>query len=104
MSDVNAIMATMREKFDADAAQDIDAVLQFNLNEGDQFCAVIKGTDIEVVAGAQEDPTVTLMLDGDTLADILEGEADGMTCFMTGQLQVDGDMMLAGQITELFPA
>ncbi len=104
MSDVNAIMATMREKFDAEAAADVNAVLQFNLEEGDQFYAVIKGADIEVVAGTQEDPTVTLMVEGDTLNDILEGEADGMTCFMTGQLQVEGDMMLAGQITELFPA
>ena len=68
------------------------------------FFAIIKDATIDVVEGHQDDPTVTLMIESDTLAGILEGEADGMTCFMTGQLQVEGDMMLAGQITALFPA
>ncbi|MCL6268821.1 SCP2 sterol-binding domain-containing protein [Sansalvadorimonas sp. 2012CJ34-2] len=104
MSDVQAIMAVMRDKFDSEAAQDLDATLQFNLNDGGEFFAIIKQATIDVVEGKQDDPTVILMMESDTLSDILEGQADGMTCFMTGQLQVEGDMMLAGQITELFPA
>ena len=37
MSDVTAIMATMRDKFDSEAAQDMNATLQFNLNDGGEF-------------------------------------------------------------------
>ena len=37
------------------------------------------------------------------LADLLSGELDGMTAFMTGKLQLDGDMMFAQQLGALFP-
>ena len=36
MSDVKAIIAKMQESFDAEAADDMDAVLQFNLEDGAQ--------------------------------------------------------------------
>ncbi|MGI9274401.1 MAG: SCP2 sterol-binding domain-containing protein [Endozoicomonas sp.] len=103
MSDLKNVIETMKSKFSPEAADDLEAVLQFDL-EGEKCHALIKEGAIEVVEGGHAEPTVTLEMEVETLEGILEGEQDGMSCFMMGQIQVDGDMILAGQISELFPA
>ena len=46
---------------------------------------------------------MTLVMDGDTLKDIVSGETDGMQAFMGGKLRAEGDMMLAMKLSDLFP-
>lgn len=41
---------------------------------------------------------VTLTADAETFADLLAGETDPTTAFMTGKLTVEGDMALAMQL------
>ena len=43
-------------------------------------------------------------MNSETLAGIVSGDTDGMMAFMSGQLRVEGDMMLATKLGELFPA
>lgn len=47
-------------------------------------------------ARASEDPAeVTMTADADTFRDIIEGELNPTTAFMSGRLAVDGDMAMA---------
>ncbi len=56
----------------------------------------------DVAEGAHDDPSVTLIMNSETLQGIVSGETDGMQAFMAGQLRAEGDMMLATKLGELF--
>ena len=51
--------------------------------------------DGDGVRAADEDADVTLSADADTFQDILAGDLDPTSAFMTGKLSVDGDMSKA---------
>ena len=104
MANVAEIIAQMNSKFNADAAAGLDLVFQFNIEDGDIYHLVIKDGTCTVGEGANDDANVTLILSAETLAGVASGETDGMMAFMSGQLRVEGDMMLATKLGELFPA
>ena len=44
----------------------------------------------------------TLFCSAETFSKMMSGEIDGMRAFMMGKLQVEGDMGLAGRLSNLF--
>jgi len=52
--------------------------------------------------GSTAQPDVTITMEDQDLIDLLKGTLNGMTAFMTGKLQVDGDLMLAQRLTSIF--
>lgn len=104
MASVAEIIESLNSKFNADAAAGLDLIFQFNIEDGEIYHLIIKDGTCSVVQGENDDANVTLILNSDTLAGIVSGETDGMMAFMSGQLRVEGDMMLATKLGELFPA
>ena len=43
-------------------------------------------------------------MEDDDFVALMKGELNGMTAFMTGKLQLDGDMMLAQRMPSMFDA
>jgi len=84
----------------AEAAAGTDAVIQFNSSQ--PHYVTIKGGAATVSAGSASSPDVTLTMEDDDLVALMKGELNGMTAFMTGKLQLDGDLMLAQRIGGLF--
>ena len=84
----------------ADAAAGTDAVIQFNTSQ--PHYVTIKGGAAPVAEGTAGSPDVTLTMEDDDLIALMKGELNGMTAFMTGKLQLDGDLMLAQRIGGLF--
>lgn len=86
--------------FNSEAAAGTNCVVQFaistpayvTLNEG--ACTVAEGTS--------DSADVSLTMEDDDLVSLLKGELNGMTAFMTGKLQLDGDMMLAQRFMGFF--
>ncbi|SEI75104.1 SCP-2 sterol transfer family protein [Allopseudospirillum japonicum] len=101
---MNPVAQALSERFNAQAAQELEASFQFCIQDQDDFYIQIEGADCQIHAGIQDLPSVTLKLNQATLEAIFQGELDGMKAFMTGQLGVEGDMMLATRLTQLFPA
>ncbi|WP_421869501.1 SCP2 sterol-binding domain-containing protein [Motiliproteus sp.] len=97
------MLDTMVSRFDADAAGDLDAVFQYQLEGDDAFYVTIVDGTCTLNAGEHDDPNATLSLDDETFEELLSGETDGMQAFMAGKLMVTGDMMLATRLTTLFP-
>ncbi|MEH6472193.1 MAG: SCP2 sterol-binding domain-containing protein [Halopseudomonas sp.] len=93
----------MVSRFNANAAGDLDAVFQYQLEGDDSYYVAIQQGHCSVEAGEHQDPNATLTMDDETLQQILTGETDGMQAFMAGKLKVTGDMMLATRLTALFP-
>ena len=93
----------MLERFNADAAGSMDAVFQYQIEDAGEYYLTIKDGLCSMTLGEHESPTVSLSLSEETLAEIMEGETDGMQAFMSGQLKATGDLMLATRLPELFP-
>lgn len=101
---ISDIIEGMKSKFNADAAAGLDLVFQFNIDDATPHHLIIKDGACDVAEGEHDDANVTLIMDQDTFAGIASGELDGMQAFMTGKLRVEGDMMLATKLGQLFPA
>jgi len=103
MADINAIIEGLKDKFNAEAASGMDEVFQFSIEDGDNYHITIKDGGCTIAQGEHDEPSVTLIMDQETLKDVLTGEQDGMQAFMAGKLRAEGDMMLATQLSALFP-
>lgn len=103
MSEAKAVFESMVGRFDADEADDMEAVFQFDLDDAGSYHLSILDGKCDMGEGEHDDPTVTLSMDIDTLKDVMSGELDGMAAFMQGKIRADGDIMLATKLTQIFP-
>lgn len=74
----------------------IDGVVKFVL-EGEGAIVV----DADGVRAGDDDADVTLTADPDVFREILEGDLNPTSAFMTGRLSVDGDMGMAMKLGSL---
>ena len=102
MSEVSGIFNQMGERFDADAAADVDEIFQFDIDD-EYWHAIVEDGACQIIEGEHDDPSVTLSMDAETLQEVMSGETDGMQAFMAGRIKATGNMMLATQLTNLFP-
>lgn len=103
MSDSKVVFDAMVERFDASAADDMEAVFQFDLDDADNYNIEVNDGACKLAEGEHDDATVTLAMDLETLKDVMSGELDGMAAFMQGKIRADGDIMLATKLTQIFP-
>lgn len=104
MTSVADIINILNSRFNSAAAEDMDNVFQFSIEDGETYHIVVKAGSCSVFEGEHDDPDITLVMNTETFAGIASGEMDGMQAFMSGQLRIEGDMMLATRISELFPS
>ncbi|WP_395599959.1 MULTISPECIES: SCP2 sterol-binding domain-containing protein [Pseudomonas] len=104
MTDVAKAVEAMKAKFNPGAADGLDLVFGFRIDDTQNFSLVVKNNTCELLEGENPDAQVTLVTDGETMEGIVSGETDGMQAFMSGKLRTEGDMMLAMKLSELFPA
>lgn len=96
------LIQLMPAAFKAETAGDLEAVIQYEISE--PMHCVIRDGACEVHEGTHDNPTVTIKMADEDLVNLMTGELDGMTAFMTGKLKLDGDMMLAQRLGSLFDA
>lgn len=99
---VDQVFEKLEQNFNAEAAKGLDLVFQFNIEDDKTYHLVINDGTCKLVEGPHDDPSVTLIMNSETLKGIVSGETDGMQAFMAGQLRAEGDMMLATKLGELF--
>lgn len=95
------VPARLADPAEGEKMRAIDAVFQFELsgNEAGSWYIDLKaGTSGE---GEHDDPDCTVKLDSSDFVDLYEGRAQGTGLFMTGKLQVEGNMGLALKLGEL---
>ncbi|MGH8443137.1 MAG: SCP2 sterol-binding domain-containing protein [Nevskiaceae bacterium] len=86
--------------FQPDAAGDTDCTVQFNIST--PMHIVIKNGTCATKDGASASPDVAITMDDDDFISLMKGELNGMTAFMTGKLQLEGDLMLAQRMFGFF--
>lgn len=86
----------------ADRAQEIGAVFQFNLTGDNAGQWVVDMNEPSIYEGTDEDADTTITMDSEDFIQMVEGDLPGPQAFMQGKLQIEGDMSLALQLQELF--
>lgn len=102
MSNVIEFLQKMTTTFSPEAAAGTNCVLQFNTSKPAHI--TIKDGACALTEGAAASPDVTLIMADEDLIALLKGELNGMQAFMTGKLQLEGDMMLAQRLGSFFDA
>ena len=97
-----ALLKRLPSAFNADAAAGSDCTMQFNCSTPVNI--VIKNGSCVANDGTATNADVTVTMEDDDLVALLKGELNGMTAFMTGKLQIEGDMMLAQRMASFFDA
>lgn len=98
----NEFLQRLPSALNSDAVAGVQCTIQFNV--ATPTYATIDGGNCTVADGSADAANVTLTIADDDLIALLTGELDGMTAFMGGKLQVEGDLMLAQQISGFFNA
>jgi putative sterol carrier protein len=79
-----------------------DCVIQFNVST--PMYVVIKDNACTAHTGTADNADLGLTMEDDDFVALMKGELNGMTAFMTGKLSLDGNMMLAQQLSSFFDA
>ena len=92
-------------QLDSDAAEDLEAVYQFDLSgaQGGQYILSIREGACQVTEGIHEGPQVVLSMAGEDCVKVLNGQLSGTVAAMSGRLKISGDIGLAMQLKALFP-
>jgi len=97
--DLQTATTTLRDKVGSNSG--LGATLKFDC--GDEGAIVIDGASSPSTVDNNDratDCTITLTLD--TLGELMSGELNPTTAFMTGRIQVSGDMGVALKLQSVF--
>jgi putative sterol carrier protein len=102
---VKAVFQSLPAKLDPVAAEEVDAVYQFDLTgpEGGHYLVKIRDGRCVVEEGTHADPQVVFSMGSEDFVKIFSGELSGPAVMMSGRLRVTGDIGLAMQLKSLFP-
>ena len=92
----------LQDRFNPESAKGLNKTFQFSLNDADSFYLSIENSKLVSNWGEHKDPNITLIMDEATFIGVIQGEIDGMSAFMKGQLRAEGDVMLATKLGKLF--
>ncbi|QHS09524.1 SCP2 sterol-binding domain-containing protein [Sinimarinibacterium sp. NLF-5-8] len=102
MNAVEFLKTKLPGALDESAAAGVDSTFQFNVSS--PVNVSISNGQLNVADGQASNPDVTITMEDEDLIAMFKGELNGMTAFMTGKLQIDGDLMLAQRMATLFQA
>lgn len=101
---VEAIIGSIKKKFDAESARGVDAVFQLDISgdQAGQWYLTVKDQSCHIAEGAHERPDVTFSMAGADFIEMMTGKITGQAAFFSGKLRVSGDLMLAQRFETLF--
>ncbi|MBA2252127.1 MAG: SCP2 sterol-binding domain-containing protein [Nitrospirales bacterium] len=102
---VQEFFRCLPQNFDAEAAEGLAAIYQFDLSgpQGGQYQLTIEDGTCAVLEGTHPNPNVLFSMSGEDCLGVLSGRLDGASIFMSGRVRVSGDLGLALQLKSLFP-
>jgi len=102
---VQEFFRCLPQNFDAEAAEGLAAIYQFDLSgsQGGQYQLMIEDGACSVQEGTHPNPHVVFSMSGEDCLGVLSGRLDGASIFMSGRVRVSGDLGFALQLKSLFP-
>ncbi|MFP4173810.1 MAG: SCP2 sterol-binding domain-containing protein [Candidatus Hydrogenedentota bacterium] len=103
MTNGNEFFTALQERIDPSDVKGLTATYQFHLSGdggGDWYIQLTDGQP-EVAEGIANAPSVTLRASAEDWNRIVSGELSGEQAFLSGKLEVEGDMTLAMKLQSL---
>jgi putative sterol carrier protein len=101
---LQALMQQALAAFTPENAAGIDATIQFNItgDQGGNWVATIRDQKLAVEPGVTQNPKLTIGADTQDIFNLVAGRLNPMQAFMSGKVQVKGDMSLAMRLASVF--
>ncbi len=104
---IGEVFGRMKEFFKPENSQGQEAVVHWKITGGpegsvDHWEVVVRNGELTVTDSPAETPRVSLTMDGVDFLKLVTGAEQGPTMFMSGRLQLEGDMMFAANIQSMF--
>lgn len=93
------LLHRVAEVVDADAARDVNAVIQYQLET--PVYHEFRNGDVTAVTGTHEAPDVTIVITEANIRKLLAGDLKLGRAVFTGRLRVRGDLLLAQKLLGL---
>ncbi len=106
VADTAEYFSTLSDRFVADAAGGVNAVMQYSLSGdggGDWVVKIEDGSFQGVETGTADKPTLHIMMDAEKFIEMANGDLDGRKAFLTRKLKVKGNIALAQKMQKFFP-
>lgn len=103
MPTVTDIFKEMPNRFNAGAASDLNATVQFRLSGdgGGNWYVTIADGAIEIDEGQIESPKAAIIMDANDFVAMSTGELNAMAAFMSGKIMVEGDLNTVMQLQSI---
>ncbi|WP_460531331.1 SCP2 sterol-binding domain-containing protein [Flindersiella endophytica] len=101
---VGELFDALPDRLNTKAAAGLKRTLQWCITDEDPGVWAFEIDDGQgrLIPGGVAEPDTTFTVSSEIWIAIAEGRQDAMRAFMTGKLKVEGDMMLALKVPELF--
>ena len=100
------VFRQMPANLDPAAAADVDAVIEWRIADEDgghdAWQVTLRDGRATVEPGAPAEPRATFEIGGVDFLRLVAGDVEGPLLFMHGRLKVEGDLVLAVQMPQLF--
>lgn len=103
MPNLREVFLQARDRFNREAAVGLEACIQFSIPDAGDCYLVVNDSKCALHDGVSDQPTATLIMDFQTLLDVLNGKVNGMQAFMFGRIKAQGNLSHATSVSELFP-
>lgn len=99
------VFQMMPDRFNAAAAQGVNATYEFDLtgDGGGTWNVKIADGACEVADGGAESANITITMAASDYLDMINGKLNPQMAFMGGKLKIKGDMSLALKMQQIFP-
>jgi len=98
----NEMIEHLKSKFNPEAAVGKDLVFQFMIEEYHNYTLHVQDGTCDINEGVDERADVTLTVAKDDFKAMLNKELNAMTALMSGKLKIQGNPLLAMQLSQLF--
>jgi len=101
---IQQIIQAMPQRFNPQAAANVDATIQFFLSGegGGNYVATIANGKCSLESGTAEKPTLTLKMSAQTYIDMVMGRLTGQHAFFTRKLTYSGPINLVIRLHKFF--
>lgn len=105
IKEIFAMISSEMEK-DPTRVDGLEATYQFNItgDEAATYQVVLQADSGKVVEGDEEEADCTIIIDSEDFKQMVDGELNGTEAFMSGKLQIEGDMGLALRLQDILSA
>ena len=104
---IEVVKRAMEQRFDPERAGELDAVVEFWVTgrrggRSENWQLVIEDGRCRATDELERDPDLTIEIEGAPFLKLVTGNVGGPALFLKGDLQLDGDLMLATQLPRAF--